>query len=100
MADKANVALVEFSYKVACEFVRRMNANDSVHAHNAVDELGDDADIVRRNKNRHALMELLEELVEAFGARRIDVVRRLVEDQQLGVATQRSRDENALSLTA
>ena len=69
-----------------------------VHHHHAVGDLGDDADVVRDQDDRRAELGLepLDQLQDLGLDRDVERGRRLVGDQQVGVARERHRDHHAL----
>ncbi len=85
------------------ERARRAVEDDrSSHEHKALDEVLHDAELVGDVQNRHAELpvEAGEQVSERFLPLGIDAGRRLVEDEQVGLAGERLRHEGPLLLAA
>ena len=95
----------------ACTDARRANSvahvallDDAarVHHDDAVGDLGDDAEIVGNEQHRHAdlALQLVEQVEDLRLDRDVERGRRLVGDQQHGIAGERHRDHHALAHAA
>ncbi len=67
-----------------------------VHACHPLDIAGDEADVVGNDEDRHRFVELAKQLEDALLRMGIDARRRFVEEEDLRLAGQRPRDQDAL----
>ena len=75
-----------------------MSVDPMVDTQDRIPDLRDQVEVVRHHQDGHALLQLREGLDKLFFHRKINVRRRLVEEEQLRFAGQCPRDEDPPSM--
>ena len=78
----------------------RVTMNPVVHTENRVTDFRDQVEVVRHHENRHLLFQQRERFNKLLLDREIDIGGRLIKEEKFGLASEGSRDENPLALTA
>jgi hypothetical protein len=101
VVDHVEVAsAVHFVNDVAGQFGAVMGGDSAVDANYRCQDLRHNTDVMRNEDDGHALVKLLQELIEFVLRRCVDIRGRLVHQQQLGVSGYSPRDKDTLPLAA
>lgn len=106
VADGLNIMPVKLRQVLICHglklFCIAVKMKMLIHAGNVCDFIGNRADIMGDKNERNAFftIQFLQQLVKPFNCFLIDSNRRLVKNEQLRFAHQRSRDESSLLLSS
>ena len=93
VSNEAHIGIViEVAHEFAGQIRGRMRYRRLIDADDALKDVGNDADVVSRHKNRRLRSKALEELVKLIHTRRVKIVRRLVENEKLRFRAERARD--------